>query len=111
MVVNVERLRSQAAKSKGYGVKVGKDVIVLIIIANIEWDASQEWGGEFRDAMRSIRCEFTSPFLTCGPLDVRNDDEDDNILADLHTISVGFRGLRTKAFDIDHHLDAEVGLG
>ena len=37
MVVNVERLRSQAAKSKGYGVKVGEDVIVLIIIANIEW--------------------------------------------------------------------------
>ena len=59
MVVNVERLRSQAAKSKGYGVKVGEDVIVLIIIANIEWAASQEWGGEFRDAMRSIRREFT----------------------------------------------------
>ena len=38
-VVNVERLRSQAAKSKGYGVKVGEDVIVLIIIANIEWAA------------------------------------------------------------------------
>ena len=59
MVVNVERLCSQAAKSKGYDVKVGKDVIVLIIIANIEWAASQEWGGEFRDAMRSICREFT----------------------------------------------------
>ena len=42
MVVNVERLRSQAAKSNGYGVQVGKDVIVIIIIANIEWAASQE---------------------------------------------------------------------
>ena len=39
--------------------KVGEDVIVLIIIANIEWAASQEWGGEFRDAMRSIRRDFT----------------------------------------------------
>ena len=59
MVVNVERLRSQAAKSNGYGVKVGEDVIVLIIIVNIEWAASQEWGGEFRDAMRSIRRLYT----------------------------------------------------
>ena len=59
MVVNVECIRSQAAKSNGYGVKVGEDVIVLIIIANIEWAASQEWGGEFRDLMRSIRREFT----------------------------------------------------
>ena len=59
MVVNVERLRSQAAKSNGYGVKVGEDVIVLIIIANIEWAASQEWGGEFRNAMQFIRREFT----------------------------------------------------
>jgi hypothetical protein len=59
MVVNVERLRSQAAKSKGYGVKVGEDVIVLIIISNVEWAASQDWGGEFCNAMQSIRREFT----------------------------------------------------
>ena len=59
MVVNVKRLCSQAAKSKGYGVTVGEDVIVLIIITNVEWAASQNWGGAFRDAMRSIRCEFT----------------------------------------------------
>ena len=59
MVVNVERLRSQAAKSIGYGVKVGKDVIVLIIIVNIEWAVSQEWGGELRDVMRSIRRLYT----------------------------------------------------
>ena len=52
MVINVERLRSQAAKSKGYGVKVGEDVIVLIIIANIEWAASQEWGVNF-----AMRCD------------------------------------------------------
>jgi hypothetical protein len=37
MVVNVELLRSLAAKSNGYGVKVGEDVTFLIIIANIEW--------------------------------------------------------------------------
>ena len=41
MVANVELLRYQAAKSKGYSVKVGEDVIVLIVIANIEWAASQ----------------------------------------------------------------------
>ena len=45
--------------------------------------------------------KFASPFLARGPLDVRNDDKDDNILVDLHTVSVGFRGLRTKAFDVD----------
>ena len=44
--------------------------------------------------------KLTSPLLTRGPLDVRNDDKDNNILADLHAISLGFRGLRTKAFDI-----------
>ena len=59
MIVNVERLRYQAAKSNGYGVKLGEDVIVLIIIADIEWAARQEWGGEFRDAMRSIRSLYT----------------------------------------------------
>ena len=45
MVDNVERLRSQATKSNGYGVKVGEGVIVLIIIVTIEWAASQDWGG------------------------------------------------------------------
>ena len=49
--------------------------------------------------------------MRCDPFAVHNDDEDDNILAYFHTISVGFRGLRTKAFDTDHHLDVEVELG
>ena len=47
MVMNVERLRSQAAKSIGYGVMVGEDVICLIIIANMEWAASQDWADNF----------------------------------------------------------------
>ena len=55
MVVNVECLRSQASKSKGYGVMVGEDVIVLIIIADTEWVTSQDWVGKFRDAMQNIR--------------------------------------------------------
>jgi hypothetical protein len=59
MVVNVERLHSQAFKSNGYGVKFSKDVIVLIIIANIEWAANQDWGSEFRDAMRAICRQHT----------------------------------------------------
>ena len=59
MIVNVERLRSQAAKSNSYGVKVGEDVIVLIIIANIEWAASQEWGGKFHNAMQNIHKKYT----------------------------------------------------
>ena len=59
MVVNVECLRSQAAKSNGYRVKVGEDFIVLIIIANIKWAAIQDWGGEFRDAMCNIRQQYT----------------------------------------------------
>jgi hypothetical protein len=59
MVVNAERLCSQAAKSNGYGVKVDKDVIVLVIIANIEWADSQEWGGEFRGTMQTTRQKYT----------------------------------------------------
>ena len=55
MIVNVERLHSQVAKPKGCGVTIGDYVICLIIIANTEWSASQDWGGEFRDAMRNIR--------------------------------------------------------
>ena len=39
--------------------KVGKDVTVLIIIANIEWTTSQDWGGEFRDVIRSICQKIT----------------------------------------------------
>ena len=61
MVMNVERLRSQAAKSIGYGVMVGEDVICLIIISNTEWAASQDWGGGFRDAMRTVR--KTYPYI------------------------------------------------
>ena len=45
MVTQVERFRSQAAKANGYGVKVGKDVAVIVILANVEWAASQDWGG------------------------------------------------------------------
>ena len=61
MVVNVERLRSQEAKSNVYGVTVGKDVIVPNIIANtnIEWAASQEWGGEFCNVMQNICGQYT----------------------------------------------------
>ena len=47
MVVNVERLRSQAAKSNGYGVTVGEDIIVLIIIANIEWQLVRSRAANF----------------------------------------------------------------
>ena len=36
MVVNVDRLRSQATTSNVYGVTVGEDLIILIIISNIE---------------------------------------------------------------------------
>ena len=54
MVVNIKCLCSQAAKSNSYGVMVGEDVIVFIIIANIECADIQEWGGELRDAMRNI---------------------------------------------------------
>ena len=54
--------------------------------------------------------KFAAPVLTGRLFDVGNDDEDDNILANLHGISLGFRVLRTKAFDIDNHLDAEIEL-
>ena len=67
MVVNVEHLRSQAAKSKEYGVKVGEDVIVLIIIANIEWAASQEWVGEFAANGSHRIAKFTPPTLDSRP--------------------------------------------
>ena len=55
MVINVECLHSQAAKSSGYGVTVGEDIIYLVPITNTEWAANQDWCGEFRDVMRNIR--------------------------------------------------------
>jgi len=58
MVTQVERFRSQAAKANAYGVTVGEDVAALVILANVEWALSQDWGGEFRDALRIIRAEF-----------------------------------------------------
>ena len=58
MGTQVERFRSQATNASGYGVTVGEDVIVLIIVTNCEWAASQDWGGEFRDALRIIWMEF-----------------------------------------------------
>ena len=44
MVTQVERFRSQAAKANGYGVTVGEDVAVLVILANVEWATSEDWG-------------------------------------------------------------------
>ena len=58
MVTQVKRFCSQATKANGYGVTVGKDVAVLIILANVEWAASQDWGREFSDALRIIQAEF-----------------------------------------------------
>ena len=58
MVTNVERFRSQAAKANAYGITVGEDVVCLVLLSNVEWAAQQEWGGEFRDAMRKIRAEY-----------------------------------------------------
>ena len=73
MVMNVEHLLSQATKSKGYKVTVGGGVIVLIIIVNIEWAASQDWGGEFRDAMQNIRQNYSynkvHTSITCAEID------------------------------------------
>ena len=48
--------------------------------------------GEFAANGSHRIAKFTSPLLACGPLDVRNDDEDDDVLADFHAISIGFRG-------------------
>ena len=45
MVTNVEHFRSQVAKANAYGVTVGKDVVCLVLLSNVEWAAQQEWGG------------------------------------------------------------------
>ena len=58
MITLVERFRSQAAKANGYGVTVGEDVAVLVILANCEWAASQDLGDEFSEALRIIWAEF-----------------------------------------------------
>jgi hypothetical protein len=59
LVNAVEQLKIKASKAKGYGVIVQDDVIVLIIMANVEWAARQTWDtGEFKDAKKSIRAKY-----------------------------------------------------
>ena len=59
LVNAVEQLKIKSSKAKGYGVIVPDDVIVLIIMANVEWAARQTWDtGEFKDAKKAIRAKY-----------------------------------------------------
>ena len=55
--------------------------------------------------------KFAAPVLAGRPLDVGDNDEEDNFIADVRSVSVGFRGLGTKTLDVHYHLDAKVEFG
>jgi len=56
---NVELLKARAAKLAAYGVNVDETHLVLVTMANVEAAAKEEYGSEFRPALRTLRRTFT----------------------------------------------------
>ena len=59
LVNAVKQFKVKANRTNGYGVIVKDDVLVLIILANIDWAARRTWDtGEFKDAKKAIREKY-----------------------------------------------------
>ena len=56
MVTNVEILNAKIEKMGTYGVTIGEDIIVMIILANVEEAA--KWSPEHRIALTAIRARY-----------------------------------------------------
>jgi hypothetical protein len=67
--------------------------------------------GVFFANVAHVVAKVAPPVLANRPLDVGNNDTDDNFLAQLHSISGGFLGLGMKKLDIHYYLDAKVEFG
>eukprot|EP00956_Cyclotella_meneghiniana_P028879 scaffold68484_cov41-Cyclotella_meneghiniana.AAC.1 len=58
IINNVEALRAKTARLSTYGVNMDDTQIALIILANIEVAATQEYGSEFKTALQTIRPRY-----------------------------------------------------
>ena len=58
IINNVEALRSKTARLSTYGVNMDDTQIALIILANIEVAATQDYGNEFKTALQTIRRRY-----------------------------------------------------
>ncbi len=54
----MEQLLTRAAKIGSYSIIVGKDIIALVIMANLEWASAQTWGNEHRTSLQEIRHKY-----------------------------------------------------
>ena len=55
---NMEVLRSHCARLQSYGITITEPQQAIILLANVETAAAQEYGQEFRPALQTIRREF-----------------------------------------------------
>ena len=51
---NVEILRAKAGRMASYGVTVDTTQVALVIIANIDLAAAEEWGSEFGKMLQTV---------------------------------------------------------
>jgi len=58
VINNVEALRAKTARLSTYGVNMDDTQIALIILANIEVAATQDYGNEFKTALQNIRRRY-----------------------------------------------------
>eukprot|EP00956_Cyclotella_meneghiniana_P026310 scaffold56538_cov51-Cyclotella_meneghiniana.AAC.1 len=58
IINNIEALRAKTARLSTYGVNMDDTQIALIILANIEVAATQEYGSEFKTALQTIRRRY-----------------------------------------------------
>ena len=55
---NMELLRAKVGSMQSYGINVDETQLALILLANIENAASEDYGREFRPALQSIRRQY-----------------------------------------------------
>jgi hypothetical protein len=55
---NVELLRSKAAKMVAYGIKLTDPIFAIVIIANVDAAAQEEYGVDFRQSLQAIRRQY-----------------------------------------------------
>lgn len=58
VINNVEALRAKTARIHTYGINMDDTQIALIILANIEVAAAQDYGAEFKTALQTIRRRY-----------------------------------------------------
>ena len=60
---NMELLKAKVGSMQSYGINVDETQLALILLANIETAASEDFGREFRPALQTIRRRFPYNFV------------------------------------------------